>query len=136
VAHDHDRDAPRTFRLSRITGTVTPAPGTEPVRPPEGFDVGAHPIGPGGDEPVTARLRARPGRAASLRRLAVVDDDVDPWTVEEFTVAVGSLDQLTSLACAAGPDVVVLGPPDAVDAVRSALAAIVAAHAAGTGETR
>jgi predicted DNA-binding transcriptional regulator YafY len=136
VAHDHDRDAPRTFRLSRITGTVTPAPGTEPVRPPEGFDVGSHPIGPGGDEPVTVRLRALPGRAASLRRLAVVDDDVDPWTVEEFTVAVGSLDQLTSLACAAGPDVVVLDPPEAVAAVRSALAAIVAAHSPGTGEAR
>ena len=35
-----------------------------------------------------------------------------------FSVAVGSLDQLTSLACAAGPDVVVLDPPDAV-ALRS-----------------
>jgi predicted DNA-binding transcriptional regulator YafY len=136
VAHDHDRDAPRTFRLSRITGTVTPAPGTEPVRPPEGFDVGSHPIGAGGDDPVTARIRALPGRAASLRRLAVDDDDIDPWTVEEFTVAVGSLDQLTSLACAAGPDVVVLEPPDAVTAVRSALEAIVAAHAPGTGESR
>jgi proteasome accessory factor B len=130
VAHDHDRAAPRTFRLSRIVGTVTPAPATEPVRPPDGFDVGSYPIGPGGEEPVVARVRALPGRAASLRRLATGDDGTDPWTADEFTVAAGSLEQLTSLVCATGPDVVVLSPPDAVAAVRSALTSILQVHGA------
>ena len=129
VGHDHDRDAERTFRLSRIVGTVTAAAAVEPVRPPEGFDVGAYVIGPGGDEQVHTRVRALPGQAASLRRLAVPGEGSDPWTDVEFTVATGSLDQLVSLACAAGADAVVVDPPEAVAAVRLALEAVLAGHA-------
>jgi proteasome accessory factor B len=130
VAHDHDRAAERTFRLSRIVGTVTVAATAEPVRPPEGFDVGAYAIGPGGDEQVLTHVRALPGRAASLRQLAVPAEGTDPWTDEEFTVSTGSLDQLVSLACAAGPGTTVIAPPEAVSAVRSALTAVLAGHAA------
>jgi predicted DNA-binding transcriptional regulator YafY len=128
VAHDHDRSAERTFRLSRIVGTVTPAPARAAVRPPEGFDVGSYPIGPGGDQPVLARVRASAGRAASLRRLAVLEEGTDAWAAEEFTVSADSLDQLVSLACASGPDVVVLDPPEAVSAVRAALVAVLSTH--------
>lgn len=130
VAHDHDRAAERTFRLSRIVGTVTAVATAEPVRPPEGFDVGAYAIGPGGDEPVLTRVRALPGRAASLRQLAVVTAGTDPWTEEEFTVSTGSLDQVVSLVCAAGPDATVVHPPEAVCAVRAALTAVLDGHAA------
>ena len=131
VAHDHDRAAERTFRLSRIVGTVTVAASVTPVRPPEGFDVGSYAIGPGGDDQVLARVRVRPGRAASLRRLAVPAEGADPWTDDEFTVATGSLDQLVALACAAGPDAAVTGPPEAVLAVRAALESVLAGHDAG-----
>ena len=103
----------------------------EAVRAPEGFDVGAYAIGPGGDELVLTRVRAVPGRAASLRRLAVPVEGADPWTAEEFTVSTGSLDQLVSLACAAGPDATVLAPAEAVAAVRAALSAVLAGHATG-----
>lgn len=136
VAHDHDRAAERTFRLSRIVGTVTVIAAAQPIRPPEGFDVGSYAIGPGGDEQVHARVRALPGRAASLRQLAVPADGADPWTDPEFTVSTGSLDQLISLACAAGPDAVVVGPPETVTAVRAALAAVLSGHAAGAGAER
>lgn len=135
VAHDHDRGAERTFRLSRIVGTVTVVAAAEAVRPPEGFDVGAYAIGPGGDEQVLTRVRALPGRAASLRALAVPAEGTDSWTCEEFTVSTGSLDQLASLACAAGPDATVVGPPEAVAAVRGALEAVLTRHAAGFGAT-
>lgn len=130
VGHDHDRLAQRTFRLSRVVGTVTTIAARTPVRPPEGFDIGDIPIGPAGDETLIARLRVVPGRGASLRRRAVAEPGVDPWTVEEFSVAVGSVDELASLACGAGSDVVVLGPPQAVEAVRSGLLA--ARSVAGT----
>ncbi len=131
VGHDHDRDAERTFRLSRIVGTVTLVAAVEAVRPPDGFDVGAYVIGPGGDEQVLTRVRARPGRAASLRRLAVQGEGTDPWTDPEFTVSTGSLDQLVSLVCAAGPDATVVDPPDTVSAVRTALSAVLSGHAPG-----
>ena len=131
VAHDHDRAAERTFRLSRIVGTVTVVAAEEPVRPPEGFDVGTYAIGPGGDEHVHARVRALPGRAASLRQLAVATEGTDHWTDPEFSVAAGSLDQLVSLACAAGSDATVVGPPEAVAAVRAALEAVLAGHPHG-----
>jgi proteasome accessory factor B len=131
VAHDHDRAAERTFRLSRIVGTVTVVAAGVPVRPPEGFDVGAYAIGPGGDEQVEARIRALPGRAASLRQRAVAADGTDPWQDEEFTMSAGSLDQLASLVCATGPDATVVGPPEAVAAVRGALEAVLSGHAAG-----
>lgn len=135
VAHDHDRSAERTFRLSRIVGTVTVVATAQAVRPPEGFDVGAYVIGPGGDEQVLTRIRAVPGRAASLRALAVAAEGTDAWTTEEFTVSTGSLDQLASLACAAGPDATVVGPPEAVAAVRAALEAVLAGHTAGRAAT-
>ena len=131
VAHDHDRGAERTFRLSRIVGTVTVLATEEPIRPPEGFDVGAYAIGPGGEEHVQARVRALPGRAASLRQLAIAAEGTDPWNDEEFTVTAGSLDQLASLACAAGSDATVTGPPEAVAVVREALLAVLSGHAAG-----
>jgi proteasome accessory factor B len=131
VGHDHDRAAERTFRLSRIVGTVTVIAAVEAVRPPEGFDVGVYVIGPEGDEQVLTRVRALPGRAASLRRRAVEGAGTDPWTDPEFTVSTGSLDQLVSLVCAAGPDATVVDPPDTVSAVRTALAAVASGHGPG-----
>lgn len=128
VAHDHDRAAERTFRLSRIVGTVTVIAAAHPVRPPESFDVGSYAIGPGGDDQVHTRVRALPGRAVSLRQMAVPAEGADRWRDAEFTVSTGSLDQLVSLACAAAPDATVVGPPEAVSAVRAALAAVLAAH--------
>ena len=39
-------------------------------------------------------------------------------------MSAGSLDELVALVCAAGPDATVLSPPEAVAAVRAALAAV------------
>ncbi len=130
VGYDHDRAAGRTFRLSRIAGAVTVTTHERVQGPPPGFDI----AGVGSGEPedrVTARLRVRPGRAASLRRRAVPVEGSDPWTAEEVTVAAGSVDELVSLACAAGPDAVVVEPDHIAERVRAALSEILVRHRGG-----
>lgn len=129
VGFDHDRAAVRTFRLSRITGTVTVTGRSREHPPPADFDIATHDYGPAADEaPVRARVRVVPGRAASLRRLAVAEDGVDPWTAEVITVEAGSPDELVALACGAGSDATVLEPADVVASIAEALAAIATAH--------
>ena len=123
IGHDHDRGAQRTFRLSRITGSVDASPGVEAVPAPAGFDVSKVPLAPATGEPVTARVRLAAGRGAAVRRLAAGSEPA-PWDATELTVAAGSLDQLVAVVCGAGVDVVVLDPPEVVRAVRSALAAV------------
>ncbi len=76
VGHDHDRGAPRVFRLSRIVGQVRAdgGPGTV-TSGPDGdlrslVDAAAH---IDLDSSVTARVRIRPGSALPLRRRATQD---------------------------------------------------------------
>jgi proteasome accessory factor B len=130
VAHDEDREATRTFRLSRFAGPVTVTARERAHRPPADFDISAPPgIDAADDVTVRARVRVAPGRAASLRRRAEVPDEVDRWTVEELSVPGSSVEELTALACAAGPDAVVLEPPELVAAVSAALERIRSIHA-------
>jgi len=119
--HDHTRDAERTFRLSRIQGVVTV---TAQPSIPASEEAGEGT--PTQDAGVTARVRARPRRGASLRRVAV--NPGEGWREDEWVVQVPTLDRLVSLVCAAGPDVVVLEPAEAVDAVREALTLLVDQH--------
>lgn len=119
VGHDHDRDAVRTFRLSRVTGPVTVTGRHREVPPPAQFDIGAADTVDGGEDGPVARIRVAPGRAASIRRRAIGPDD--PWSGDVVTVQAGSLDELVGLVCGAGPDAVVLEPAEVVRAVRSAL---------------
>lgn len=121
--HDHDRDAQRTFRVSRISGpiTVTSIVRTEP-----------QPLAsaPADEEetPYRARVRADLGQAARLRQAAVTPaaDGL------EFDVEVGSLDALVAMVCGAAGKAVVMSPPEAVSAVVAAWRALAADH--GTGE--
>lgn len=123
IGHDHDRQALRTFRLSRIVGQVSIAARRREVDPPEDFDV-ALPVDTG-DGGVTARVRVAPGRAVSVRRMAVrAPGDDDPLAAEELTISAPGLPDLVSAVCAAGPDAVVLDPPEVAAAVRAALARV------------
>ncbi len=126
IGHDHDRGAQRTFRLSRITGTVATTPGVVAVPAPSGFDVAEVPLAPATGEPVSARVRVAAGRAAAVRRLAA---GPDAWDATELTVAAGSIEQLVAVLCGAGADVVALDPPEVVAAVRAGLAATLAGTA-------
>ena len=122
VGHDHDREAVRTFRLSRVTGPVTVTGRQREVPPPAQFDIGATEILDRDDDGPVARIRVQPGRAVSLRRRAV--DAVDPWSADVVTVRAADLDELVGLVCGAAADAVVLDPPEVVTAVRAALAVL------------
>jgi len=123
VGHDHDRDDQRTFRLSRVCGAVNMLPGLAAVEPPSGFRVADVPLAPAAGEPVTARVRLAPGRAAAVRRLAAPTEP-SPWDATELTVSAGSLGQLVAVVCGAGADAVVIEPSEVVEAVRAALQAV------------
>lgn len=129
VGYDHDREAQRTFRLSRIVGSVTVTARPREHQPPVDFDIGSTVADGFPDEAVQATLRIAPHRAAALRRLAVaVDAGADPFEAGTVTVSARSLDDLVSLVCGAGAEVVVLSPPEVVEAVVSALSDLRAGH--------
>ena len=73
VGHDLDRDAPRAFRLDRITGAVsTDRPGRAPSRSPTDVDISSLVERRLGDRHTRGRpcARVREGAGHSLRRRA------------------------------------------------------------------
>ncbi|PZG11131.1 helix-turn-helix transcriptional regulator [Nonomuraea aridisoli] len=114
---DRDRDAPRVFRLSRITGPVTAVGKAGVVEVPEGIDlrgmVGYR------DEPVEERVavvRIRQGACEGLRSLAKdVRPGTDGWDVAEL--AFTDPERLAGWMAGLGADVEVVEPPDAREAV-------------------
>ena len=129
VGFDHDREAQRTFRLSRIDGPVTVTARHREHQPPAGFDIGSPSADGFHDDAVEATLWIAPHRGAALRRLAVgVDGGPDPFESDTVTVSARSLDDLVSLVCSAGADAVVLDPPEVIDAVVAALVALRSGH--------
>ena len=125
VGYDHDRDAQRTFRLSRITGTVNVTTQPRDVTAPEDFDIGQADPGAGEGE-VLCTVRVTPSRASGLRRRAVGTDD--PWSADVLTVQGSSWDELARLVCAAGPEATVLEPIALIERVTERLDRIRTAH--------
>jgi proteasome accessory factor B len=127
VGHDRDRDATRTFRLSRISAEVTAIGPPGAVVRPEGVNlreivdrvIGEPPTG------AQARVWVAGGRATALRRRAEV---TGPRTVggrdgEEITLDVGMGDRLAREITGYGPDAVVLEPQSLRDDVLARLQA-------------
>jgi proteasome accessory factor B len=112
VGHDRERDAVRSFRLSRIVGPVTAAgPDGTATSAPEGFDALAAVAG-FEREPrdVPAVVRVRRDTCWELRReatstAAAGDDD-------RLTIAVGDIDRAAEWLAGFGADVVVESPPE------------------------
>ncbi len=129
VGHDHDRDAQRTYRLSRIEGVVTVTARAREHPAPADFDIDSDASDGFPDGAVEATLRITPHRGAALRRLAVPSDQ-DLFTSSTLTVSARSLDELVSLVCASGADAVVLDPPEVVTAVVAALSILSQTHEA------
>jgi proteasome accessory factor B len=109
VGHDLDRQAPRVFRLSRVTGTpkVVGEPGA--FEPPPDLDLAAVVAGQETGEEHLVVVRVRPGTAIGLRRHAESlgpaedgDDRLQLRTTEPWALA----DELASY----GPDVLVEAP--------------------------
>lgn len=129
VGHDRDRDDTRVFRLSRIAGEVRSVGARDAFTTPDDVDVRALVLRAVGTEPprITARLRVCAGTGHGLRRDALtVRPDGDGWDVVEVTIA--DARRLADEVLAYGPDVVILEPPEARDAIVARLRALVGAQ--------
>jgi proteasome accessory factor B len=114
VGHDVDRDAPRLFRLSRVSGVVctTSKPGSFQV--PAGTDIRAltEKLAPAPAEH-TATLLVRPGAGHDLRKHArPVDVPAAPAGWDRLQVPYGRSYQFADEILAYGDHVVVEGPED------------------------
>ena len=136
VGHDRDRDAMRTFRLSRIGAEVTVIGPPDAVQRPADVDlreivdraVGEWPSGG------QARVWLAEGRGTALRRRATV---VGPRTLggragEEISLDIGMFDRLAREIASYGPDAVALEPESLREDVLSRLRA----QAGATDEVR
>jgi proteasome accessory factor B len=128
TGHDLDREAPRVFRLSRITGPVRATGAANAFEVPADHrprdmirtTVGEQP-------PQPASLRVREGRGQSLRRRAgSVEHGPEGWSVlvVDFTDPEAFADEVTGY----GSDVVVLDPAEVREAVVQRLTGAAAAH--------
>lgn len=127
VGHDRDRDAVRTFRMSRIADEVTPIGSPGSVTRPDGVDLRAIVAEAVGEAPsgLQARIWVADGRAVALRRAGAVlgrqalagrDGDI-------VGVDIGTHDRLARDIAGHGADAVVLDPPSLRDDVVARLTA-------------
>ncbi|AQT79793.1 WYL domain-containing protein [Mycolicibacterium litorale] len=127
VGHDRDRNATRTFRISRIGADVTTVGPPGSVTRPNGLDlrgivdraIGEAPSG------VQARVWVADGRAMSLRRIGT---STGPRTVggrsgEVIEVDIGTRDRLAREVAGHGADALVLEPAALRDDVIARLTA-------------
>jgi proteasome accessory factor B len=133
VGHDRDRNAPRSFRVSRISEPVTPIGRPGAVAVPADIDLMAmvrHNVSP---PPVTglALVWVADGQAQGLRRLGrtLGRRSLDGRVGDELELELRSLDAVARWLSGHGPDVVVLRPAELTEAVRANWAAAAAAHA-------
>lgn len=117
VGHDRDRDAPRCFRLSRITGPVRFVDQPGSVTKPADVDLLAFVAGSGdrnreGSPVATARLWVADGRAAGIRRHATMSDRLTVGGIdgEVVELELHSWDSAADWIAGYGPDVLVLEP--------------------------
>jgi proteasome accessory factor B len=127
VGRDRDRQAVRTFRLSRIGGDVEAIGPAGAVAKPEDVDLREIVARVVGDMPsgVTARVWIAAGRATALRRAGTV---IEPMRRGErdgdvVCIEVGPLDRLARDIAGYGADAVVLEPESLRDEVLSRLRA-------------
>jgi proteasome accessory factor B len=114
VGHDRDRDATRTFRLSRIGADVTVIGPPGAVEPPDGVNlrdivhkvIGETPTG------TQAKVWVAAGRATALRRRASVlgAQTLGGREGEEISIDIGMSDRLAREIASYGADAVVLEP--------------------------
>ena len=127
AGYDRTRDAPRVFRLSRITGPVKMAGPAGSVTVPPGADVRElvkdWDVSPARDH--TAVLKVRAGAGFRLRRgAAEIAPDETGW--DRVTVSFADVSWYADYLAWFGPDVVVLEPPDLREAVIRRLKGVLA----------
>jgi proteasome accessory factor B len=127
VGHDRDRDATRTFRLSRIGAEVTPIGAAGAVTVPEGVDLRKVVADTVAETPAggQARVWIADGRATALRRAgrSVAARQLAGRDGEVIEVDIGSVDALAREVAGYGADAVVLEPQSLRDDVLARLRA-------------
>jgi proteasome accessory factor B len=127
VGHDRDRDATRTFRLSRIGAEVTAIGPPGAVRRPDGVNLREIIDLAVGEWPTSgqAKVWVADGRATALRRRATVvgQRTVDDRPGEEIQLDIGMIDRLAREIASYGPDAVALEPQSLRDDVLARLRA-------------
>jgi proteasome accessory factor B len=119
AGHDRARDAPRVFRLDRITGPVKLAGPPGSVKVPEGTDV--RELVKGWDKPQardhTATLRVRADAGAALHRWGRAAPDAAHPGWDRVTIDYSDPDWYAGYLASFGQDVVVLEPPELREAI-------------------
>ncbi len=109
AGHDHDRQAPRVFRLSRVTGAVRPVGPPGAVRMPADVDLRALVSASAPPERTrTAVLRVRPGTGHALRRHARTVSG--PSGSDLLEIDYSDTERLARWVVGYGEDVVVVEP--------------------------
>jgi proteasome accessory factor B len=125
VGHDRDRDATRTFRLSRIGAEVTPIGPAGAVTVPEGVDLRKVVADTVAETPAggQARVWIADGRATALRRAgrSVAARQLAGRDGEVIEIDIGSVDALAREVAGYGADAVVLDPQSLRDDVLTRL---------------
>jgi proteasome accessory factor B len=130
AGYDRGRQAPRVFRMSRITGPVKMAGPPGSVKVPDGADVRElvkdWDRTPPRDR--TAVLRIREGAGVMLRRWAreVTPEPGGPDGWDRVTVSFADAGWYADYLAEFGPDIVVLDPPDLREAVITRLKGVLA----------
>jgi proteasome accessory factor B len=119
AGHDRDRDAPRVFRLSRVTGPVKLIGTPGSVRVPDGVDVRELVID--WDRPLTrehtATLHVRADAGSALHRWGQAAPAPDRPGWDLVSIAYSDPGWYAGYLAAFGPDVIVLDPPELREAV-------------------
>ncbi len=129
VGHDRDRDAVRSFRLSRIGDDITAYGPVNTVHKPEGLDLRSIVDRVTSGAPVSgaATVWVAEGRGREIRRLGRVlgERSVAGRAGVEVEIPIRSRDWLARLITGLGPDAVVIAPEelraDVVARLRSVL---------------
>jgi proteasome accessory factor B len=129
VGHDRDRDAPRCFRLSRITGQVKSVGKPGEVSRPEEGNLLQFVAGTGDTDPspaATARMWVADNRAAGVRRRGTVVGRASVGGIEGdvFEIDLYFPESAADWIAAQGPDVLVLEPDVLAKSVQDRLEAV------------
>lgn len=115
VGHDLDRDDTRSFRLSRVEGTVRPLGERGAFERPADLDLLSFVSSRGPETVRIARVRVRGPRIDHLRRMAA--SGAPTAAGDELTIEYSDVEWLARQVASAGAAAVALDPPELVDAV-------------------
>jgi proteasome accessory factor B len=138
VGHDRDRDATRTFRLSRIGAEVTPIGPAGAITVPEDVDLRKIVAETVAETPTGGRARVwvADGRATALRRAgrSIATRQLGGRDGEVIELDIGSTDRLARDISGYGADALVLEPQSLREDVLARLRAQAGARGLGVGE--